>query len=165
MRFYDRDKELKTLEGTHKVAFSKASQMTVVTGRRSIGKTELTLKSCEPPPTIYLIIDEFQEKHNYVDYSGHVLEAYFRDKLSEEHALEQIGSWWEGKRGKGEDTDQHEIDIVAIYFKEKRVLLAEVKRQRKNFDAAKFEHKVQLIKTKLFAKYKIDTACLTLEDM
>ena len=82
-----------------------------------------------------------------------------------ENEIEQIGSWWEGKHGKNEDTDQHEIDIVAIYFKEKRVLLAEVKRQRKNFDAAKFERKVQIVKTKLFTKYKIETACLTLEDM
>lgn len=102
---------------------------------------------------------------DYTDYSGRMLEAYFRDKIAEEQVIDQIGSWWEGKRGKGEDTDQHEIDIVAIYFKEKRVLLAEVMRQRKNFDAAKFEHKVQLIKTKLFARYKIETACLTLEDM
>lgn len=103
--------------------------------------------------------------HDYTDYSGRVLEAYFRDKIAEEQVLEQIGSWWEGKRGKNEDTDQHEIDIVAIYFKEKRVLLAEVKRQRKNFDAAKFERKVQIVKAKLFARYKIETACLTLEDM
>ena len=104
-------------------------------------------------------------KSDYTDYSGHVLENYFCDKIAEEHAMEQIGSWWEGKRGRNDDTDQHEIDIVAIYFKEKRVLLAEVKRQRKNFDAAKFERKVQLIRTKLFSRYKIETACLTLEDM
>lgn len=102
---------------------------------------------------------------DYADYSGRVLEAYFRDKIAEEQVLEQIGSWWEGKRGKNEDTDQHEIDIVAVYFKEKRVLLAEVKRQRKNFDAAKFERKVQIVKAKLFARYKIETACLTLDDM
>ena len=102
---------------------------------------------------------------DYPDYSGHVLEAYFRDKLTEENTLEQIGSWWEGKRGKGEDTDQHEVDIVAIYFKQRKVLLAEVKRQRKNFDPQKFETKVKLLKTKLFAKYQIETACLTLEDM
>ena len=104
-------------------------------------------------------------KRDYADYSGRVLEAYFRDKIAAEQPLELIGSWWEGKRGKSEDTDQHEIDIVAVYFKEKRVLLAEVKRQRKNFDAAKFERKVQLVKNKLFANYKIVTACLTLEDM
>ena len=79
--------------------------------------------------------------------------------------MEQIGSWWENKRGRDGDTDQHEIDIVAIFFKEKRVLLAEVKRQRKNFDATKFERKVQFIKSKLFSRYKIETTCLTLEDM
>jgi hypothetical protein len=34
MKFYDREKELNTLEETRKVAFSKVSQMTVLTGRR-----------------------------------------------------------------------------------------------------------------------------------
>jgi hypothetical protein len=104
-------------------------------------------------------------KRDYANYSRRVLKAYFRDKIAAEQPLELIGSWWESKRGKSEDTDQHEIDIVAVYFKEKRVLLAEVKRQRKNFDAAKFERKVLLVKNKLFANYKIVTACLTLEDM
>lgn len=103
--------------------------------------------------------------HDYTEYSGRVLEAYFRDKISEENTLERIGSWWENKRGRDGDTGQHEIDIVAIYFKEKRVLLAEVKRQRKNFDAAKFERKVQYIKSKLFSRYEVETTCLTLEDM
>ena len=32
MKFYDREKELNTLEETRKVAFSKVSQMTVLTG-------------------------------------------------------------------------------------------------------------------------------------
>ena len=45
------------------------------------------------------------------------------------------------------------------------MLLAEVKRQRKSFDAAKFECKVQLVTNKLFAIYHIETACLTLENM
>ena len=102
---------------------------------------------------------------DYTDYSGRVLESYFRDKIAEEQTMELIGSWWEGKRGRNEDTDQHEIDIVAVYFKEKRVLLAEVKRQRKNFDAMKFERKVQLITNTLFSNYKIEKVCLTLEDM
>ena len=61
MRFYDRDKELKTLEETRKVAFSKASQMTVVTGRRRIGKTKLMLKSCEGTPTVYLFVSRSSE--------------------------------------------------------------------------------------------------------
>lgn len=102
---------------------------------------------------------------DYPTFSGRELEAYFRDLLVETRPLEQIGSWWEASRGKSDDTDQHEIDIVGLYFNEKRVLIAEVKRQRKNFEPNKFQRKVELIKNKLFAKYKIETMCLTLEDM
>lgn len=100
---------------------------------------------------------------DYPDYSGRVLEAYFREKIAEEHSFEHIGSWWEGKRSG--TSEQHEIDIVAVYLKEKRVLMAEVKRQRKNFNAAKFQHKVEHLKQKLFAQYAVETACFTLEDM
>lgn len=98
-------------------------------------------------------------------HSGRELEAYFRDLLTETQPIELIGSWWETSCGKSGDTDQNEIDIVAIYFKEKRVLMAEVKRQRKSFDQKRFLDKVESLKNKLFARYKIDTMCLTLDDM
>ena len=61
MKFYDREKELKWLGQTRKVAFENHSQMTVVTGRRRIGKTKLILKSCEGTPTVYLFIDRSNE--------------------------------------------------------------------------------------------------------
>ena len=54
---------------------------------------------------------------------------------------------------------------MALYLNEKKVLLAEVKRQRKNFEPKKFQHKVELIKHRLFSRYQIETRCLTLEDM
>ena len=79
--------------------------------------------------------------------------------------MKEIGSWWESARGKSDDSDQHEIDIMALYLNEKKVLLAEVKRQRKNFEPKKFQHKVELIKHRLFSRYQIETRCLTLEDM
>ncbi len=40
MKFYDREAELQLLEDTRKMA-GKASRMTVITGRRRIGKTTL----------------------------------------------------------------------------------------------------------------------------
>ena len=61
MKFYDRTKELEWLGQTRKVAFENHSQMTVVTGRRRIGKTKLILKSCEGTPTAYLFIDRSNE--------------------------------------------------------------------------------------------------------
>ena len=99
-------------------------------------------------------------------FSGKELECYFRDLLLETRPIEEIGSWWESSRSNNDSEDsQHEIDIVAIYYKEERVLWAEVKRQRRSFDAAKFQKKVEHIKTKLFARYKIDTACFSIEDI
>ena len=52
MRFYNREKELASLEKVRGVSFSVHSQMTVLTGRRRIGKTSLIFKSgvpvCQP---------------------------------------------------------------------------------------------------------------------
>lgn len=74
-----------------------------------------------------------------------------------------IGSWWESSKGK--DVDQNEIDIIAISAESPIVFIAEVKRQRKNFKPELFQQKVEAVRTKLFFKYEIETACLTLEDM
>ena len=46
MKFYNREKELALLEKTRQIAFTQHSQLTVLTGRRRIGKTKLILKSC-----------------------------------------------------------------------------------------------------------------------
>ena len=51
MKFYNREKELASLEKVRRVSFSVHSQMTVLTGRRRIGKTSLIFKSCEGTPT------------------------------------------------------------------------------------------------------------------
>ena len=102
---------------------------------------------------------------DYPTFSGKELEAYFRDLLVETRPIKEIGSWWESTRGKSDDTAQHEIDIVALYLEERKVLLAEVKRHRKNFDPERFQQKVELIKHRLFSRYQIETRCLTLEDM
>lgn len=102
-------------------------------------------------------------KSDYPTYSGMVLERYFRQKLSEQMLYRNIGSWWETSKGK--DTPQNEVDIVAIYTDNKKVLIAEVNRQRKNFKPELFQQKVELLRSKLFYKNDIETRCLTLEDM
>jgi uncharacterized protein len=70
-----------------------------------------------------------------------------------------IGSWWEPKG------DQNEIDIVAVALDNKKALVAEVKRQRKNFKPQLLERKIEVLKTKVLSKYEIDSACLDIEDM
>lgn len=61
MRFYNREKELASLEKVRQVSFSVHSQMTVLTGRRRIGKTSLIFKSCENTSTVYLFLSRSNE--------------------------------------------------------------------------------------------------------
>ena len=61
MRFYNREEELKELKRIQKLAFEESSRMTVVTGRRRIGKTSLIMKAVEQTPTVYLFIGRKNE--------------------------------------------------------------------------------------------------------
>ena len=61
MKFYNREKELAALEEIRQISFSNHSQMTVLTGRRRIGKTSLVFKSCESTPTAYLFVSRSNE--------------------------------------------------------------------------------------------------------
>jgi uncharacterized protein len=54
MKFYDREVELADLKRIQKLAFEDSSRLTVVTGRRRIGKTSLIMKATEETPTVYL---------------------------------------------------------------------------------------------------------------
>lgn len=100
-------------------------------------------------------------KQDYPTYSGQTLEYYFRQRMAESFDFEDIGSWWEGKK----NSDQHEIDIVGIYVGGKKVLVAEVKRQRKNFKPEAFQEKVDAIRKKVLYEYEIETKCLSMDEM
>lgn len=98
---------------------------------------------------------------DYPTFSGRALEKWFRLKMMESHQYADIGSWWERKKGK----EANEIDIVGIKTDGKTALVAEVKRQRRNYDHKEFMGKVERIKSVLLSKYEIETKLLTLEDM
>lgn len=98
-------------------------------------------------------------KKDYPTYSGLLLEEYFRQQMMESEEFLNIGSWWETKG------NANEIDIVGIYLFEKKALVAEVKRQRKNFKPELLQQKVEVIRNKVLFKYEIESRCLTLEDM
>ena len=65
-----------------------------------------------------------------------MLERYFRLKMMESHQYSAIGSWWKRKKGK----EANEIDIVGIRAEGKKALVAEVKRQRRNYDHKLFSN-------------------------
>lgn len=61
MRFYDRKQEIAQLAEIRQRSFGNHSQMTIITGRRRIGKTKLIAKSCEDSPTVYLFVTRSNE--------------------------------------------------------------------------------------------------------
>jgi hypothetical protein len=99
--------------------------------------------------------------NDYTTFSGHALEKWFRLKMAETHQFSDIGSWWERKKGR----EANEIDIVAISADGKSATLAEVKRQRRNYNHKEFTEKVERIKTVALSNYAIVAQLLTLDDM
>jgi AAA+ ATPase superfamily predicted ATPase len=62
MRFYDRTAEIAELQRIQKLAFESHSRMTVITGRRRIGKTSLALRAMQGDiPTLYLFVSRKNE--------------------------------------------------------------------------------------------------------
>lgn len=100
-------------------------------------------------------------KTDYSTYSGKILEKYFKQQFIESFQFQNIGSYWEARKGK----EQNEIDIVALKLEPYKAVAVEVKRQHKEFKPESFAQKVQHLKEKLLPKYTIESMCLTLEDM
>lgn len=101
---------------------------------------------------------------DYTTYSGLTLEGWFRQKLKEEGRYRDIGSWW--NTTKGNKTEQQEVDIVALPVdSDTPALVAEVKRQSKNFKPEWFETKVEHLRNKILHGYDIESRLFTLDDM
>ena len=98
-------------------------------------------------------------KSDYPTYSGIMLERYFKQQFAESFQYHTIGSWWEPKG------NQNEIDIVALRLEKNQVVVAEVKRQKKNFKPELLARKVEHLKNKVLPKCQIEAVCLSLEDL
>lgn len=98
---------------------------------------------------------------DYPTYSDLMLEKYFRQKLTEEGGFREMGSWWEAKAGK----EANEIDIVGIRTEGKSVLVAEVKRNARNYDNKSFMAKIEHIRAKILSGYEIESRFYTIDDM
>ena len=61
MKFYNRENELAELQRIQELSFEENSHLTVVTGRRRIGKTSLIMRAFEKTPTIYLFVGRKNE--------------------------------------------------------------------------------------------------------
>ncbi len=96
-------------------------------------------------------------ERDYETFSGLFLEKYFREKLALSGEYSQIGRYWSAR-------NQNEIDVVAIDDFGKKVLIAEVKRNKNEISIPRL--KIQA--TELVAKlpgYKIRYAGFSMENM
>ncbi len=96
-------------------------------------------------------------KRDYETYSGFLLEKYFRDKLAAEKKYSAIGRYWE----KG---NKNEIDIVAVNTFEKKLMLAEVKRNKNKIDLNALKNKAGVLVNK-YQDYNVIYKALSIDDM
>ena len=94
---------------------------------------------------------------DFEQYSGLILERYFREKLTETERITAIGGFWDSK-------GENEIDIVALNDLDKTALIAEVKRNPKKIDMNRLTVKSAALAKEL-AKYKVELRGYSLEDM
>ena len=99
---------------------------------------------------------EIVEK-GYEQYTGLVLEQYFRQKWMEEERVTRVGSYWDRK-------GQNEIDMIALNDIDKTAIVAEIKRQRRKFSPAELSEKVATLNKDL-SSYSVTQIGLSMEDM
>ncbi len=114
----------------------------------------------------YIEIQNFERladiiKRDYPTFSGLALEMYFRQQMVESKEFADIGSWWKS----GNSQAQDEIDIVGLYAERKKAVVAEVKRQSKNFKPDLFARKVEELRKKVLFNYDIESRLFSMEDM
>jgi len=62
MKFYNRTSEIKKLQRIQRLSFDSYSRMTVITGRRRIGKTSLAVEATKgEASTVYLFVSRKNE--------------------------------------------------------------------------------------------------------
>lgn len=71
MKFYNREKEISQLKGIQKQSLRNA-QLTVVTGRRRIGKTHLLLRASSGQPTLYFFVARKAESFLCQDFQEEI---------------------------------------------------------------------------------------------
>ena len=93
----------------------------------------------------------------YEQYSGLVLEQYFRQKWMEEERVTLVGNYWDRK-------GQNEIDMIALNDINKTATVAEIKRQRRKFSPVELSGKVATLNKEL-SNYVVNQIGLSMDDM
>ena len=96
-------------------------------------------------------------RNEYTQFSGLVLEKYFRQLFGEKERVTEVSHWWDSQ-------GENEIDLIAIEQLDKRATVAEVKRNPKKFDNKLLLEKYEHIKKHLKG-YKVEFRGLSMNDM
>lgn len=96
-------------------------------------------------------------KQDYPQFSGMVLEKYFRQQYGEQERVTEVSHWWDGK-------SENEIDLIAIEKLDRRATVAEVKRNPLKYNPHVLEKKFECIKSFLRG-YQVEFKGLSMEDM
>lgn len=102
------------------------------------------------------LLREYIGKH-YEQYSGLILERYFREKISESERVTEIGSYWDNK-------GENEIDLIALNDLDKTAIVAEIKRNPKKLNISLLKEKAKAVKNEL-AKYHVELKTFSIKDM
>ena len=96
-------------------------------------------------------------RQEYAQFSGIVLEKYFRQQYGERGRVTEVSHWWDSK-------GENEIDLIAIEKLDRRATVAEVKRNPRKFSVQALEEKYQYIKSHLRG-YQVELKGLSMDDM
>lgn len=96
-------------------------------------------------------------KSHYVQYSGGMLDKYFRQRIAETTDVTLVGSYWDSK-------GENEIDLIALNEFERSGMIAEVKRNPDKINYTLLAQKTANL-PKEFLKYNLVQKGLSLEDM
>ncbi len=97
-------------------------------------------------------------ERDYNDYTGLVLEQYFRQRISEEERVTLVGNYWDRK-------GMNEIDVIALNDIDLTALVAEVKRNADRYNPKLLQEKYDTIRSN-FGKYKdVKLMGLSMQDM
>ena len=93
----------------------------------------------------------------YDQFSGIMLERYFRQQYSEKERVTEVGHWWD-------KNSENEIDLIAVEKLDKRVTVGEVKRNGNKINLQALEDKFSSLRAH-FRGYAVQFISLSLADM
>lgn len=100
---------------------------------------------------------------DYESFSGHTLEAWFRQAYRESGRYNIVTNYWE-KGSDGEPGENNEIDLVAVNENDKALILGECKRNPKKFNLKRLREKAAKI-TAHHRGWQTDFVSLSLDNM